>query len=87
VVRFNGNAAIDKAKAASNTDLATVALERICLDYMGGQTLKERLAVLGPDDLTKTFADALNAMSKDAATAIVKCVHQTVTHDIDLESF
>jgi hypothetical protein len=79
-------AAIDKAKAASNTDVATVALERICVDYMGGETLQERLAALGPDDLAKMFADALNAISKDAAAAVIKSVHQSVSHDIDLES-
>jgi hypothetical protein len=39
--------------------------------------LQERLAVLGPQALAKTFADVLNAISKDAATAC---------HDIDLQT-
>jgi hypothetical protein len=44
------------------------ALELICLKYVGGQPLEERLAVLGPEALAKTFAAVLNAISKDAAT-------------------
>lgn len=66
--------------------LNSVALEFICLDYMGGQTLQERLAVLGPEILAKTFADALNALGKDAAAAVIKSVHQNVTHDIDVQA-
>jgi hypothetical protein len=53
---------------------------------MGGQTLQERLAGLGPEVLAKTFADVLNAIGKDAATAIIKSICQNVTHDIDLRS-
>ena len=55
-------------------------------DYVGGQTLQERLAVLGPEALAKTFADVLNAISKDAATAVIKSIYQNVTHDIDLQA-
>ena len=58
----------------------------ICLHYVGGQTLQERLAVLGPEALAKTFADVLNAISKDAATAVIKSIYQNVTHDIDLQA-
>jgi hypothetical protein len=76
-------AAIEKAKATSGTSVDSAALELICLDYLGGQTLQERLAVLGPEALAKTFADVLNAMSKDAATAVIKSIYQNVTHDID----
>jgi len=50
----------------------------ICLDYAGGQTLQERLAVLGPEALAKTFSDVLNAISKDAATAVIKSIYQNV---------
>ena len=49
------DAAIEKAKATSDTSVDSAALELICLDYVGGQTLQERLAVLDP--LAKTFAD------------------------------
>src|SRR5271166_28132 len=42
------DAAIDKAKQASSTEVSTVALEYICLDYMGGQTLTQRLQAVGP---------------------------------------
>jgi hypothetical protein len=52
---------------------------------MGGQTLQERLAALGPDALAKTFAGVVNAISKDAATA-VKSIYQNVTHDTDLQA-
>ena len=45
------DAAIEKAKATSGTSVDSAALELICLDYVGGQTLQERLAVLGPEVL------------------------------------
>jgi hypothetical protein len=32
------------------------------------------------------IADVLNAISKDAATAVIKSIYQNVTHDIDLQS-
>jgi hypothetical protein len=48
--------------------------------------LQERLAVLGPEAQAKTFADVLNAISKDAATAVIKSIYQNVTHDIDPQS-
>jgi hypothetical protein len=73
------DAAIEKAKATSGTSVDSAALELICLDYVGGQTLQERLAVLGPEALAKTFADVLNAISKDAATAVIKSIYQNVT--------
>jgi hypothetical protein len=78
--------AIEKAKATSGTSVDSAALELICLDYVGGLTLQERLAVLGPEALAKTFADVLNAISKDAATAVIKSIYQNVTHDIDLQA-
>ena len=76
-------AALEKAKATSGTSVDSAALELICLDYLGGQTLQERLAVLGPEALAKTFADVLNSISKDAATAVIKSIYQNVAHDID----
>ena len=41
--------------------------------------MQERLAVLGPEALAKTFADVLNAISKDAAMAVIKTIYQNVT--------
>jgi hypothetical protein len=76
------NAAIEKAKATSGTSVESAALELIYLDYVGGQTLQERLAVLDPEALAKTFSDVLKAISKDAATAVIKSLYQNVTHDI-----
>lgn len=43
------DAAIEKAKATSGMSVDSAALELICLDYVGGQQLQERLAVLGPE--------------------------------------
>ena len=80
------DAAIEKAKATSGTSVDSAALALICLDYVGGQPLQERLAVLGPEALAKTFADVLNAISKDAATTIIKSIYQNVTHDIALQA-
>lgn len=39
--------ALEKAREASNTTVDTVALENICLDYLGGQTLAQRLSSAG----------------------------------------
>jgi hypothetical protein len=54
-------AAIDKAKGIAQTDVSTVALEYICLDYMGGQTMAQRLQAVGPAQsgkaVKKAFAD------------------------------
>jgi hypothetical protein len=37
---------------------------------------------LDPEALAKTFSDVLKAISKDAATAVIKSLYQNVTHDI-----
>jgi hypothetical protein len=79
------DAALEKAKATSGTSMNSVALELICLHYVGGQTLQQRLAVLGPQALAKTFADVLNAISTDAATAVIKSVYQNVTHALQAD--
>ena len=47
--------------------------------------MQERLAVLGPEALAKTFADVLKAISKDAATAVIKSVYQNVTHALQAD--
>ena len=36
--------------------------------------------------MAKTFADVLNVISKDAATAVIKSIYQNVPHDIDLQA-
>jgi hypothetical protein len=51
-------AAINKAKEESNTSVDTVALENICLEYLGGVTLKNRLQKMGLDAALKAVADA-----------------------------
>ena len=58
----------------------------IRLKYVDGQPLQERLAVVGAEALAKTFAAVLNAISKDAATAVIKSIYQNVTHDIDVQA-
>ena len=41
----------------------------------------------GPEALAKTFADVLNAISKDAATAIIKSIYsERDPRDIDLQA-
>ena len=50
-------AALAKAKQQSSTDVASVALEFICLDYMGGSTLKDRVKAAGPVALGKIIAE------------------------------
>src|SRR5260370_7282892 len=76
------NAAIEKAKATSGTSVNSAALEFICLDYMDGQTLQEKLAVLGPVVLAKTFTDVKNAMGQDLPTAFINALHPNVPHPI-----
>jgi len=55
-------AAINKAKEESNTTVDTVALENICLDYLGGESLTKRIQKLGLDKalelVSKAFPDA-----------------------------
>jgi hypothetical protein len=75
------DAAIEKAKQSSNTPDDSVALEYICLDYMGGSTLQQRFAGLAPEAVAKTFVDVLNAFDKHAAETIVKSVLAEVAHD------
>ena len=65
--------------------MTSVALEYICLEYMGGFTLQERLAVLGPAGVVKTFADVLNNLDKVTAKTVLQSVVAEVTHEIELE--
>ena len=73
-----------RSASRARRSVDSAALEWICLDYAGGQMLQERLVALGPEALVKTFADVLNAISKDAATAVIKFIYQNVPHDVDL---
>ncbi len=63
------NAAIEKAKADSGTAVDAVALEYICLDYMGGHTIAERLQAIGPLSAAKGMKDAYPT---EALVAFVK---------------
>ena len=71
-------AALDKAKKVSGTPHDSVAFEHICLDYMGGQTMAQRLQAVGPDSGAKAVAEAyvgeaLNAFIK--AFGVMKLLH------------
>lgn len=56
------DAAIEKAKAASGTDIDTVALEYVCLDYLGGgHTMAQRLQAVGPAQAGKATKQAFSA--------------------------
>ena len=52
------DAAIEKAKSQSGTAAGTVALEFICLDFMGGASLAERLKKAGPEAAFKAIEAA-----------------------------
>jgi hypothetical protein len=51
-------AAISKAKEQSGTQVDTVALEYICMDFMGGQTVKQKLQKMGIEAALKALEDA-----------------------------
>ncbi|WP_266032519.1 hypothetical protein [Brucella intermedia] len=56
------DAAIAKAKEQSSTTVDTVALEYICIDFLGGQTLEQKLKAMGMEAafavLEKAFPEA-----------------------------
>lgn len=51
-------AALDKAKGVSGTQVDTAALEFICLDYLGAQTMAEKLAAMGIDKALEALEKA-----------------------------
>ena len=51
-------AAINKAKEATGTAVDTAALEFICLDYMGGMSMKDKLMKLGLEAAANLLQDA-----------------------------
>lgn len=63
-------AAIEKAKEASNTDVATVALEYVCLDYMGGQSLATRMQAVGVAQAVKSLLKAFEGKLADVIKEI-----------------
>ena len=73
---------------AKNSNIFTATREASCRENLGlsappaATGTQERLAVLDPEALAKTFSDVLKAISKDAATAVIKSLYQNVTHDI-----
>ena len=75
----NVNAAIEKMKKLSNTTDDSTALAAICLDYVGGPTLQQRLVGLEPDVVAKTFSDVLNNSDRETALTIL---HSIVAMDI-----
>ena len=59
--------AIDKAKGQSGTEVATVALEFICLDFLGGATLAERMKKVGVENALKALEQAFPTMNFDVS--------------------
>jgi hypothetical protein len=55
------DSAIAKAKEAAGTDVGTVALDFICIEYLGGQSLAQRIATVGPSQAGKAVAQAFAA--------------------------
>ncbi len=53
------SAAINKAKAASGTKVSSVALEYICLDFLGGQTLEQQFKAMGPAKAANVIKQAI----------------------------
>ena len=51
-------AALTKAKEQSGTTVDTVALEYVCIDFMGGQTLKQKLQKMGIEAALKALEEA-----------------------------
>jgi hypothetical protein len=58
-------AAIEKAKVQSGTDTNTVALEFICLDFMGGTSLVDTFKKLGPEKVFKAVDQAFPTLNVD----------------------
>ena len=78
----NVNAAIEKMKKSSTTTDDSAALAAICLDYVGGPTLQQRLVGLEPDVVAKTFSDVLNNFDGQTALTIVHSMSTMDTHGI-----
>jgi hypothetical protein len=53
-------AALAKAKEVSGTDVSSVALEYICLDYLSGQTLAQQMLAIGPAGAAKAIVAAFD---------------------------
>jgi len=66
-------AALEKAKEASGTDVGAVALNYICLDFLGGQTLAQLLKTIDPTAIGTAIKQAFGD-NKQALAAIVGAV-------------
>src|SRR5271169_2130273 len=75
------DAAIEKAKATRGTSVDSAALELICLDSVGGQTLQEPLAALGPEALNPMSARQLNR-AVHAAKNLAEISKRVSTHTL-----
>ena len=67
------SAAINKAKVDANTGSSSVALEYICLDFLGGQTLAQRLKSADPATVGTAIKQAFGE-NKDALAAIMGAI-------------
>lgn len=76
------NAAIERAKKQSGTESDSVALEYICLDFQGGQTLPQRLAHCTPAKLAEHLAQVFEKFDGDTIQAIVNKALER--HEVDL---
>ena len=65
--KVNIDNALEKAKGVSGTEVATVALEYICLDYLGGATLAERMKKAGVENALKALEQAFPSMNFDVS--------------------
>ena len=57
------DAAIEKAKSASSTNVSTAALEFIAQDFLGGQTLAQRAKAVGADAWLKAAEQAFPGLN------------------------
>ncbi len=55
--------AINKAKTEAGTQVATVALEAICMDYMSAQTMVQKLKAMGAEAALKAIEQAYPDLS------------------------
>jgi hypothetical protein len=73
--------AIEKVKKDTGQDHDNMALENICHDFLGGQTLEQKLVQLGPKKIASIFTNVLNSLQIDAAEEVMRMVCEGVAHD------
>ncbi len=79
------NMAIDRMKGDCGTEHDNVALECICMEYMSGQTLPQKLIQLQPDALAATITKVLNSLDKDTVASVLRNVFKNTSHDLTIE--